>query len=77
MHSTKKPGIDSNLMTVPQGEFRLERNPKNDLLRAWDAADEYLLHQVDELNELSKQSSVLIVNDSFGALCIALADYRG
>ncbi len=76
MHSTKKPGIDSNLMTVPQGEFRLERNPKNDLLRAWDAADEYLLHQVDELNELSKQSSVLIVNDSFGALCIALADYR-
>ncbi len=76
MHSIKKPGIDSNLMTVPQGEFRLERNPKNDLLRAWDAADEYLLHQVDELNELSKQSSVLIVNDSFGALCIALADYR-
>jgi hypothetical protein len=46
MHSTKKPGIDSILMTVPQGEFRLERNPKNDLLRAWDAADEYLLHQV-------------------------------
>jgi len=76
MHSAKKPGIDSNLMTVPQGEFRLERNPQNELLRAWDAADEYLLRQVDELNELSKQSSVLIVNDSFGALCIALADYQ-
>jgi 16S rRNA (guanine1207-N2)-methyltransferase len=76
MYSAKKPGIDSNLMTVPQGEFRLERNPKNKLLRAWDAADEYLLHQVDELNELSRQSSVLIVNDSFGALCIALADYQ-
>ena len=76
MHSAKKSAISSNLMTVPQGEFKLERNPRSEFLRAWDAADEYLLYQVYELSELSRQTSVLIVNDSFGALCVALADYQ-
>ena len=33
------------LLCVPQGEFTLKRLPprKRELLRAWDAADEYLL----------------------------------
>lgn len=62
-------------MSVPQGEFALERNPQDEFLRAWDAADEYLLRRVDELGILSQQSSILIVNDAFGALGVALADY--
>jgi len=63
-------------MIVPQGEFKLERNPPDKLLRAWDAADEYILNHVDELKLLSSQASILIVNDSFGALSVALANYR-
>ena len=65
-----------NLMTVPQGAFELQRNPPTRFLRAWDAADEYLLQQIDDLKILSRQSSILIVNDAFGALSIALAEYR-
>ena len=65
----------NKLMTVPQGEFVLERNPVDRNLQAWDAADEYLLQQVDELGILLRPSSILIVNDSFGALAVALADY--
>ncbi len=62
-------------MSVPQGEFALDRNPPDHFLRAWDAADEYLLKQVDELGFLSRDASILVVNDSFGALTVALADY--
>lgn len=66
----------NNLLIAPQGEFELQRNPPNGFLRAWDAADEYLLQQIDDLQVLSRQTSILIVNDSFGALSIALADYK-
>jgi len=34
---------NSGLMLVPQGEFELLRNPREDHLQAWDAADEMLL----------------------------------
>jgi 16S rRNA (guanine1207-N2)-methyltransferase len=74
MHSSKLPVVANNLMSVAQGEFELQRNPPDEFLRAWDAADEYLLRQVDDLKILSRQSSILIVNDTFGALSIALAD---
>lgn len=40
-------------------------------LQAWDAADEYLLQQVNEV-----EGPVLIFNDSFGALACALAEHR-
>jgi 23S rRNA (guanine1835-N2)-methyltransferase len=72
----KIPVEANNLMIVPQGEFELLRNPRNEFLRAWDAADEYLLQQIDDLKILSRQISILIVNDSFGALSIALAEYQ-
>ena len=34
------------ILKIPQGEFQLSRYPgrKKELLRAWDAADEYLLN---------------------------------
>lgn len=49
--------------------FRLPRRPE-EKLRAWDAADEYLLKTVhDKFSDITK---VLICNDSFGALSVAL-----
>ena len=65
----------TKLMSVPQGEFVLDRNPPDEFLQAWDAADEYLLKQVDEPGILFRHTSILVVNDSFGALTVALADY--
>lgn len=57
------------------GEFyTLDRFPPNvedESLQAWDAADEYLLQQVGEVD-----GPVLIVNDSFGALACALAPHN-
>ena len=63
-------------LTVPQGNFQLARFPvrNKETLRAWDAADEYLLHQLSEEGYPSHDSRVLICNDSFGAISIALAD---
>ncbi len=65
-------------LTVAQGEFELNRLPKRsrELLRAWDAADEYLLDTVAEQLKLSGTARVLIVNDSFGALAVALSSFR-
>lgn len=65
-------------LTLPQGEFQLARYPrrKRETLRAWDAADEYLLHHLHENQLPGAQSSVWILNDSFGALSLALADHR-
>lgn len=67
-------------LQVPQGEFQLFRYPvrKQEKLRAWDAADEYLL------NYLSEDASVefilplqtLVLNDSFGALSTALSTLK-
>ena len=64
-------------LIVQQGEFQLARYPlrQKETLRAWDAADEYLLKQIAEEGLLKEQSSLLIVNDSFGALSVALAGH--
>ena len=61
----------------PQGEFTLARWPlrKNDVLRAWDAADEYLLNFLSEQNLPVTGSKVLVVNDAFGALSCALSNF--
>ena len=67
-----------NILKVPfhtaKGELQLNRYPlrKNDKLQAWDAADEYLLHHVSE-QKVTEQVRVLVINDSFGALSVALA----
>lgn len=68
----------SNRFTVAQGEFELNRLPKRprELLRAWDAADEYVLDMLAEQPELLDGARILIVNDSFGALAVALSAYR-
>src|SRR2546428_8730695 len=58
------------------GEFELERYPRraNEALQAWDAADELILRQLEDRDEII--GDVLIVNDSWGALSTALAHRR-
>ncbi len=67
-----------NLLTVGQGEFKLHRLPKRplELLRAWDAADEYLLNYLAENLKPSADAQMLIFNDSFGALAVALNSFQ-
>ncbi len=56
------------------GSFELQRLPKatKDFLRAWDAADEYLLNTIKP----DVASRLLIFNDSFGALTLALHEFN-
>lgn len=63
-------------MDVPQGKFELRRFPdeQKSMLRAWDAADEYVLGHLHEAPDLGTQW--LLVNDSFGALSVALSDHQ-
>jgi len=67
-----------NLLRVGQGEFELNRLPKRplELLRAWDAADEYLLNTLAEDIKPSADARILIFNDSFGALAVALSSFQ-
>lgn len=67
-----------NVLIVPQGRFQLQRLPyrKHELLRAWDAADEYLLNHFAEHCKPAANAKIVIVNDCFGALAVALADYQ-
>lgn len=60
-------------LTVPQGTFNLQRWPSggDQTLRAWDAGDELVLAHLDEAGLTGR---TLVVNDSFGALAVALAD---
>lgn len=67
-----------NRLTTSQGEFDLARFPENprDPLRAWDAADEYLLRRLEgsEGSEpVSPSGTVAVVGDRWGALATALA----
>ncbi|WP_419596696.1 methyltransferase [Thiolapillus sp.] len=59
------------------GSYRLTRLParRRELLRAWDAADEYLLDTVAEEVKPGTQSRILVLNDSFGALAVALHEF--
>jgi 23S rRNA (guanine1835-N2)-methyltransferase len=60
----------------PFGVFKIYRLPvrRNERLRAWDAADEYLLQQLSETPAIVDKP--LLVNDSFGALALALYQYH-
>lgn len=56
--------------------YILQRYPfkKNDDLRAWDAADLYLLNTLSELD--INLSGLCIINDNFGALSIPLLQHK-
>lgn len=59
------------------GKFQLQRFPlqKKQPLRAWDAADEYLLNHLQATDALKAKSKILIINDQFGALATSLNQY--
>ena len=63
---------------VPQGDFTLIRYPhrKKETLRAWDAADELLLNELHVSKENLTSSQVVILNDGFGALSVALSQHN-
>ncbi|WP_457673563.1 methyltransferase [Thiolapillus sp.] len=67
-------GMTENHFHTPFGDYRLQRLParRRELLRAWDAADEYLLHHLAEQGLPSVGDRALLLNDSFGALATAL-----
>jgi 23S rRNA (guanine1835-N2)-methyltransferase len=62
-------------MSVAQGDFELRRRPvrENDPLRAWDAADEYVLRHLAEVGVPLRERPLMVVNDTWGALSTALA----
>ena len=63
-------------LVTPTGSFKLERIPqtrKGDL-RAWDAADELLLSHIDENDLTHNSTAILVINDAFGALSVALCN---
>ncbi len=63
-------------LQTQSGKFTLERLPKTSKgdLRAWDAADELLLSHIfeNQLEAIDDDKPILIINDSFGALAVAL-----
>ena len=64
-------------LNATQGSFALSRVPRAGKrpLRAWDAADEYVLEYLADLCELDFEiaPSVLVIGDAFGALSCGLA----
>lgn len=61
---------------IQEHRFSLKRFPPNQFdrsLRAWDAADEYMIDQICELYDLSALAHIVIINDSFGALACVVA----
>jgi len=65
-------------LNVPQGTFEIQRLPhrKNEKLQAWDASDEYLLQYVFEMDCIANQTKLLVLNDKFGALALALNQFK-
>lgn len=59
------------------GHYGLQRLPiiKNDTLRAWNAADEFLLNHIHEESLISANQKILLINDQFGALTVSLNDF--
>ncbi|PCI07657.1 MAG: 50S rRNA methyltransferase [Gammaproteobacteria bacterium] len=68
----------NTLLETAFGRYQLQRFPVNkaEKLRAWDAADEYVLQHLDENKLLTENISLLIVNDGFGGLSIPLSRYK-
>ena len=67
-----------NTLEAQQGKFTLNRYPirPDEQLRAWDAADEFILLHLQEQALLNDSSKLLILNDAFGALSISLSRHN-
>ncbi|MFG3531430.1 methyltransferase [Streptomyces sp. NPDC047917] len=70
-----------NRLTTSGAGFELARHPEDprDPLRAWDAADEYLLRRLegaDGTDPVDLSGAVVVVGDRWGALSTVLAEHR-
>ncbi|MEV6653101.1 methyltransferase [Streptomyces sp. NPDC051219] len=69
-----------NRLTTSWGNFTLTRFPEDprDPLRAWDAADEYLLRHLAGIDAgpVNLSGTVAVLGDRWGALVTALAEHR-
>jgi 16S rRNA (guanine1207-N2)-methyltransferase len=65
-------------MIVPQGTYHLTRFPADprDRLRAWDAADAYLLRHLAATGVPEGAGGVVVLGDRWGALTTALAPHH-
>ncbi|MEQ9544931.1 MAG: methyltransferase [Marinobacter sp.] len=69
--------MTSDILQTPEGVLTLKRPGNTDRnLRAWDAADEYLLEQVFALMPEGAEARVLVVDDQFGALTLGLRRFE-
>ena len=68
--------LGMNRLVTASGEWELTRFPHRpqDPLRAWDAADEYLLRHLDETG--GPRGPLVVLGDRWGALTTALAVHR-
>ncbi len=68
--------MNNTQLHIQQQTFSLKRFPTNKFdksLRAWDAADEYMIDYISENFDLTTLQNIVIVNDSFGALTCAMS----
>jgi 23S rRNA (guanine1835-N2)-methyltransferase len=68
--------MNDTQLHIQNQQFSLKRFPSNPFdksLRAWDAADEYIIDHVADTLNVSELVHIVIVNDSFGALTCAMA----
>ncbi|MEU5421068.1 methyltransferase [Streptomyces sp. NPDC020667] len=69
-----------NRLMTSWGEYELTRFPEDprDRLRAWDAADEYLLSHLKGVDgePVDLSGNVVVVGDRWGALAVSLAAHR-
>lgn len=69
-----------NRLMTSWGEYELARFPEDprDRLRAWDAADEYLLSHLKGTDgePVGLSGNVVVVGDRWGALAVSLAGHR-
>ncbi|MFJ2115722.1 MULTISPECIES: methyltransferase [unclassified Streptomyces] len=69
-----------NRLTTPWGDFGLTRFPEHprETLRAWDAADDYLLRHLGGIDAepVDLSGTVVVVGDRWGALTTAVAARR-
>ncbi len=76
---TKASNNKTALCQSAFGDFQLKRIPEDKNLYAWNSADLYLLQHLFELSQLQQidlcKARILILNDSFGALSVALARF--
>ncbi|MFT4653723.1 MAG: 23S rRNA (guanine1835-N2)-methyltransferase [Patiriisocius sp.] len=68
--------MNNTQLHIQAQTFSLKRFPSNHFdksLRAWDAADEYIIDHVADAVNLNDLHHIAIINDSFGAITCAMA----